>query len=63
MPEKDYDEDVKTSAFSGLKKSPPPRRASTHALAEDDDGARKVRNETSEREGFIFIFVIIIFIS
>ncbi|XP_037784088.1 uncharacterized protein LOC119580176 isoform X7 [Penaeus monodon] len=41
MPEKDYDEDVKTSAFSGLKKSPPPRRASTHALAEDDDGARK----------------------
>ncbi|XP_069980510.1 uncharacterized protein [Penaeus vannamei] len=42
MPAKDYDEDVKTSAFAGLKRSPPPRRASAHALAEDgEDDAKK----------------------
>ncbi|XP_047470587.1 cadherin-related tumor suppressor-like isoform X12 [Penaeus chinensis] len=47
MPEKDYDEEVKTSAFSGLKKSPPPRRASTHALAED--AAAADRKEDSDQ--------------
>ncbi|XP_063615113.1 uncharacterized protein DDB_G0271670-like [Penaeus indicus] len=48
MPEEDYDEEVKTSAFSGLKKSPPPRRSSTHALAEDAADDRKEDSDPGE---------------